>query len=52
LPTHTVIGLTIEVGQYEEDAKYIGGVLQDLVTMVDISGMVETYDKISNGIFT
>lgn len=33
----------------EEDAEYIGGVLQDLVDYGDISGMVETYDKVKMG---
>jgi len=33
----------------EEDAKYIGGVLQDLVDYGDISGMLETYDKVQMG---
>lgn len=33
----------------EEDAKYIGRVLQDLVDYGDISGMVETYDRVQMG---
>lgn len=34
----------------EEDAKYIGGVLQELVDYGDISVMVETYDKVLMGL--
>ncbi|RUT79993.1 HNH endonuclease [Ancylomarina longa] len=34
----------------EEDAKYIGGVLQDLTDYGDLSGMVEVYDKVQMGL--
>lgn len=33
----------------EEDAEYIGGVLQDLVDYGDLFGIVETYDKVKMG---
>lgn len=33
----------------EDDAEYIGGVFQSLVDYGDISGMVETYDKVKMG---
>ncbi len=33
----------------EQDAEYIGGVFQSLVDYGDISGMVETYDKVKIG---
>jgi|SRR5665647_71093 len=33
----------------EEDAEYIGGVLQSLVDYGEISGMVEAYDKVKMG---
>jgi hypothetical protein len=34
----------------EEDAKYIGGVLQELTDYGDISSMVEVYDKVQMGL--
>jgi hypothetical protein len=34
----------------EEDAQYIGGVLQELTDYGDISGMVEVYDKVQIGL--
>lgn len=34
----------------EEDAKYIGGIFQELTDYGDISGMVEVYDKIQMGL--
>lgn len=34
----------------EEEAQFIGGILQDLTDYGDISGMVETYDKVQMGL--
>lgn len=34
----------------EEDAEYIGGILQDLIDHGELSGMVEVYDKVKMGL--